>query len=377
MDVNEHPLSRGSTADSEAQVLRNGSSLMNGYVSYEERLGYVLPRDISVGLILNGLTSDFAGFVRNYNMHNMGKIVGELQALLIEYEKGLPKKAATPQVMVDQVEVGHWKRNCLVYMAELIMKKKQVGTTSSSGLGYEPLIKRDTPDKLQQRSVKCIFIEISGRAEELKEIQDEDTSPSKNASEIPMEVEGFKPPQEDVVPIRRSARTHRAPDSLCLNVVGLSMNAKMQSMKDNQSGATVRCTRPDVAFAQNITIYFQQNPGKPHLTAVKTILKYLRNTKDMFLVYGENPEAELRVIAIAMLDLKLIMELLKSQHNEEKCGEDDEEHGEGNYLTRMNGIKKKMPPRKAPRTRTTPATATATTTATTPMTDAAIKALIS
>ncbi|GJV91426.1 hypothetical protein Tco_1539239 [Tanacetum coccineum] len=52
----------------------------------------------------------------------------------------------------------------------------------------------------------------------------------------------------------------------------------------------VRCTRPDVAFAQNITNRFQQNPGESHWTAVKTILKYLRNTKDMFLVYGGNPE---------------------------------------------------------------------------------------
>ncbi|GKG36170.1 hypothetical protein Tco_0443848, partial [Tanacetum coccineum] len=57
----------------------------------------------------------------------------------------------------------------------------------------------------------------------------------------------------------------------------------------------VRCTRPDVAFSQNITSRFQQNPGEPHWTAVKTILNYLRNTKDMFLVYGGNPEAELRV----------------------------------------------------------------------------------
>ncbi|GJR33120.1 hypothetical protein Tco_1109352 [Tanacetum coccineum] len=57
----------------------------------------------------------------------------------------------------------------------------------------------------------------------------------------------------------------------------------------------VRCTRPDVAFAQNITSHFQQNPGESHWTAVKNILKYLRNTKDMFLVYGGNPEAELRV----------------------------------------------------------------------------------
>ncbi|GJY71993.1 retrotransposon protein, putative, ty1-copia subclass [Tanacetum coccineum] len=57
----------------------------------------------------------------------------------------------------------------------------------------------------------------------------------------------------------------------------------------------VRCTKPDVAFAQNITRRFQQNPGEPHWTAMKTILKYLRNTKDMFLVYGGNPKAELRV----------------------------------------------------------------------------------
>ncbi|GJS70947.1 hypothetical protein Tco_0703788 [Tanacetum coccineum] len=45
------------------------------------------PKDLSVGLILNGLTSDFAGFVNNYNMHNMGKRFSEIDALLIEYEK--------------------------------------------------------------------------------------------------------------------------------------------------------------------------------------------------------------------------------------------------------------------------------------------------
>ncbi|GKB61251.1 retrotransposon protein, putative, ty1-copia subclass [Tanacetum coccineum] len=48
----------------------------------------------------------------------------------------------------------------------------------------------------------------------------------------------------------------------------------------------VRCTRPDVAFAQNIINRFQQNLGELHYTTVKNIMKYLRNTKDMFLVYG-------------------------------------------------------------------------------------------
>ncbi|GKE29985.1 retrotransposon protein, putative, ty1-copia subclass [Tanacetum coccineum] len=159
---------------------------MKGYVEQLDYLGYVLLQDLSVGLILNGITSNFAGFIRNYNMHNTGKTIGELHALLIEYEKGLPKKAATPQVMVIQggriqkankksqnakgkgkrkgkgkdkpvyipkpkspkpsakahlekddtchhcKEVGYCKRNCPAYLAELIMKKKQVGTASSS-----------------------------------------------------------------------------------------------------------------------------------------------------------------------------------------------------------------------------------------------------
>ncbi|GJR18394.1 retrotransposon protein, putative, ty1-copia subclass [Tanacetum coccineum] len=170
---------------------------MKGYVEQLERLGYMLPQDISVGLILNGLTKDFVGFVRNYNMHNMGKTIGEIHAMLIEYEKGLPKKAETPQVMMIKSgkiqkankkslnakgknkvngkgkdkkvyipkpnnpkptakerpakddachhckEVGHWKRNCPVYLAELQKKRKQVGSTSSSDNShYAPTITR-------------------------------------------------------------------------------------------------------------------------------------------------------------------------------------------------------------------------------------------
>nr|GFB00495.1 hypothetical protein [Tanacetum cinerariifolium] len=117
----------------------------------------------------------------------------------------------------------------------------------------EALVKRDTPEKLQQRYVKCIFIgylketkgyyfyfpyenkivvaryaeffekslitqEVTRRAIDLEEIQDEDTSPSKITSEIPMEVEGIESPQKEVIPIRRSERTHRAPNRLYLNV---------------------------------------------------------------------------------------------------------------------------------------------------------------
>nr|GEX12923.1 hypothetical protein [Tanacetum cinerariifolium] len=57
----------------------------------------------------------------------------------------------------------------------------------------------------------------------------------------------------------------------------------------------VRCTRPDAAFAQKVKSRFQQNPSDLHWTTAKNILKYLRNTKDMFLVYGGDRKRKLRV----------------------------------------------------------------------------------
>ncbi|GJU60010.1 hypothetical protein Tco_1237776 [Tanacetum coccineum] len=134
MYVIEQPLPAAPAANSEANVLLEWNAIydaynevaclilgkpvaayviqMKGYVDQLERLGYVLPQDVVVGLILNGLTIDFSGFVRNYNMHNMGKIVGELHAMLIEYEKGLTKKAETPQVMMikgDKIQKANKK----------------------------------------------------------------------------------------------------------------------------------------------------------------------------------------------------------------------------------------------------------------------------
>ncbi|GKF01695.1 hypothetical protein Tco_0028618 [Tanacetum coccineum] len=56
---------------------------------------------------------------------------------------------------------------------------------------------------------RLINQEMSRRAVDLEEIQEEeDTTPSEITSNIPQEVEGFEPPQEEVIPIRRSERTH-------------------------------------------------------------------------------------------------------------------------------------------------------------------------
>ena len=46
------------------------------------------------------------------------------------------------------------------------------------------------------------------------------------------------------------------------------------------------CTGPDVSFALSCTSRYQSDPGEQHWIAFKAILKYLRRTKDAFLVYG-------------------------------------------------------------------------------------------
>nr|GEW50244.1 hypothetical protein [Tanacetum cinerariifolium] len=186
--------------------------------------------------------------------------------------------------------------------------------------GCEALVKGDTLDKLQQRFIKCIFVgypketmgyyfyflpekkivvaryaefleknilsqEISGRAEELKEIQDEDTSPSENTSKNPMKVEGFEPPQEEVVPVCSSTKTHQDLDRLYLNVEVKehslgdpnetanykatililefdkwldAMNAEMQSMKDNQVWCLVDLSPNSKGFTQTYEVNYEE-----------------------------------------------------------------------------------------------------------------------
>ena len=46
------------------------------------------------------------------------------------------------------------------------------------------------------------------------------------------------------------------------------------------------CTRPDVSYALSTTSKYQSDLGESHWTVVKNILKYLRRTKDAFLLYG-------------------------------------------------------------------------------------------
>ncbi|KAL0355659.1 UNVERIFIED_CONTAM: hypothetical protein Sradi_4012800 [Sesamum radiatum] len=48
----------------------------------------------------------------------------------------------------------------------------------------------------------------------------------------------------------------------------------------------VQWTRSDVAYALSVTSRYQACAEEAHWGAVKSILKYLKRTKDMFLIYG-------------------------------------------------------------------------------------------
>ena len=50
------------------------------------------------------------------------------------------------------------------------------------------------------------------------------------------------------------------------------------------------CTHSDISYAHSVTRRYQSDPGEGHLTVVKNVFKYLRRTKDMFLVYGGEEE---------------------------------------------------------------------------------------
>ena len=48
----------------------------------------------------------------------------------------------------------------------------------------------------------------------------------------------------------------------------------------------VQCTRPDVTYTLSVTSRYRACTGEAHWSAVKIILKYLKRTKDVSLIYG-------------------------------------------------------------------------------------------
>ncbi|GKC86181.1 hypothetical protein Tco_1141898 [Tanacetum coccineum] len=67
------------------------------------------------------------------------------------------------------------------------------------------------------------------------------------------------------------------------------------SKSDGASTPTEKRCMSNIPYASAVGSIMYANPGKLHWTTVKNILKYLQNTKDMFLVYGGDMKRELRV----------------------------------------------------------------------------------
>ena len=49
----------------------------------------------------------------------------------------------------------------------------------------------------------------------------------------------------------------------------------------------ITCTRSNIVYSLDVVSRYQSNPDKNHWKIMKTIIKYLRNTKDQWLIYGD------------------------------------------------------------------------------------------
>ncbi|GKD86746.1 retrotransposon protein, putative, ty1-copia subclass [Tanacetum coccineum] len=105
-------------------------------------------------------------------------------------------------------------------------------------------------------------------------------------------------------------------------LIALSQSAYLKKilkrfrMENSKKGYTPMMEKPNYRKSQGAKIpseSFQQNPGEIHKTAIKTILKYLRNTKDMVLVFGAKPEAGLKVSCYADASFQTDKDDTKSQ----------------------------------------------------------------
>nr|GEU86622.1 retrotransposon protein, putative, Ty1-copia subclass [Tanacetum cinerariifolium] len=170
--------------------------------------------------------------------------------------------------------------------------------------GCEALVKRDTPNKLDPRSINCIFI---GYPKETMGYYF--YYPPKNKIFIARNAKFF----ENSLIVQEASGSHgilkmseRDLNEPPNYKAALSdpeydkwleaMNTEMKSMKDNE-----------------VWILVKQNPGEIHWTVVKTILKYLRNTKDVVLVYEAKPKAELKVSCYADASFQTDKDDTKSQ----------------------------------------------------------------
>ncbi|GJT19667.1 putative RNA-directed DNA polymerase [Tanacetum coccineum] len=133
---------------------------MKGYMDQLQAIRKPYDNDMAINLINRSLNKDFVDFVRNFNMHCVGKIVNKPKPQANKKGKGRGKVDKNKQVVAYQPKpkqnpslkkenlkkdqachycnvVGHWKRNCPLYLEELCTnknKKAEHGAAASGNL---------------------------------------------------------------------------------------------------------------------------------------------------------------------------------------------------------------------------------------------------
>nr|GEU67182.1 hypothetical protein [Tanacetum cinerariifolium] len=147
-----------SCKQAEGQSVSSHVLKMKYYIDNLERLDQPVRKNLAVSLILVFLNEDFNSFVQNYNMHGRvqksqknkphkaakgghgkGKGKGKMGNASFTSKPKTPPPPKKDNPAKDAVchqygEIGHWRRNCPVYLAELMKKKKLSQGASTLGI---------------------------------------------------------------------------------------------------------------------------------------------------------------------------------------------------------------------------------------------------
>nr|GEU75101.1 hypothetical protein [Tanacetum cinerariifolium] len=111
---------------------------------------------------------------------------------------------------------------------------------------------------------------------------------------LSQEVEGFEPPREEVIPVRRSARTHRALGRLCLNVEVEEHSLGDLNEPNNHKAAILDLESDNKwLFKKKIDIY-----GFVHTYKARLVAKGYAQTYDVDYEETFSPVADIRDIRI-------------------------------------------------------------------------------
>ncbi|GJR37526.1 retrotransposon protein, putative, ty1-copia subclass [Tanacetum coccineum] len=131
------------TAWEEGQSVSSYVLKIKSYIDNLERLGHPVYLNPGVSLILISLRKEFDSFVKNYNMHSMGKTVNELHVMLKLHEQTLTKKdPVLHAIRAGKVQKKNNKQN-----KPQVAARGQNQGKGKSKLAYAPKPKIPTPPK--------------------------------------------------------------------------------------------------------------------------------------------------------------------------------------------------------------------------------------